>query len=73
MVHAVLSEFYILYDGENPVIIDMGQAVTPDHPKAIAFLVRDIKNINRYFSRFTDVRDEKEIFKEIIGKSRFER
>ena len=72
LVHADLSEFNILYDGENPVIIDMGQAVTPDHPKALAFLMRDIKNINRYFSRFTDVRDEKEIFKEIIGKSRFE-
>ncbi|WOF17191.1 serine protein kinase RIO [Methanoplanus sp. FWC-SCC4] len=70
LVHADLSEFNILFDGEKHIIIDMGQAVTPDHPRAIKFLVRDIKNINRYFSRLCDIRDEEEIFKEIVGEHR---
>jgi RIO kinase 1 len=65
-VHADLSEFNILY-GKHLYVIDMGQAVTPDHPQAQFFLVRDISNVNRYFSGFGPVRDEREIFTEITG------
>ncbi len=72
LVHADLSEFNILYDGEEHIIIDMGQAVTPEHPGAVKFLVRDIKNINRYFSRFCETREEEEIFKEIVGEHRMQ-
>ena len=50
MVHADLSEFNILNYKNKPVIIDVSQAVLLDHPYAAAFLFRDIKNINRYFS-----------------------
>jgi RIO kinase 1 len=71
LIHADLSEFNILYH-EQPYIIDMGQAVTPDHPRALAFLVRDIKNINRFFGKQCEVREEKEIFQEIVGPGRFE-
>ncbi|NMC09696.1 MAG: serine protein kinase RIO, partial [Methanothrix sp.] len=42
LVHADLSEFNILYDEGEPVIIDMGQSVTLDHPMAKKFLERDI-------------------------------
>ena len=66
LVHADLSEYNILYH-EKPYLIDMGQAVTPDHPRAPAFLIRDIRNINRYFSRYCDVRDEQEIIGAITG------
>ena len=69
LVHADLSEFNILY-GEHLYVIDMGQAVTPDHPKAQSFLARDIANINRYFSGFCTVRDEKDIFTEITGRTK---
>ena len=69
LVHADLSEFNILYDGENLHIIDMSQAVTRDHPRAIPFLVRDIRNVNRFFSGFVEVTDEKEVFKRITGNS----
>lgn len=72
LVHADLSEFNILWDGRRPIIIDIGQAVTPAHPKAIAFLVRDIKNINRYFANRCTVRDEEELFREIVGEHRME-
>jgi len=50
LVHADLSEFNILYDGE-PVIIDMGQSVTLDHPMARKFIERDVENIVKYFQK----------------------
>ncbi len=69
LVHADLSEYNILYH-EKPYLIDMGQAVTLDHPRAPAFLIRDIRNINRYFSRYCDLRDEQEIIGAIIGSGK---
>jgi len=33
------------------VIIDWGSAVKSNHPNAMEFLLRDIGNINRYFSK----------------------
>ncbi|HOI13248.1 MAG TPA: serine protein kinase RIO [Methanoculleus sp.] len=71
LVHADLSEYNILYH-EKPYLIDMGQAVTLDHPRASAFLIRDIKNLNRYFSRHCDVQDEQEIIKTLVGTERRE-
>lgn len=71
LVHADLSEYNILYH-KKPYLIDMGQAVTLDHPQAGAFLLRDIKNLNRYFSRYCDVTDEQEIARTIIGAGRRE-
>ncbi len=61
LVHADLSEFNVLYDGE-PVIIDMGQSVTLDHPMARKFLERDITNITRYFQKKYSVGSEDEIW-----------
>lgn len=66
LVHADLSEFNILY-GDQPYLIDMGQSVTRDHPRALAFLMRDIKNINRFFKSRCDVRDDVEIFNTVTG------
>jgi len=66
LIHADLSEYNILYH-EKPYLIAMGQAVTLDHPRAGAFLIRDIRNINRYFSRYCDVQDEQEIARAITG------
>ncbi len=71
LIHADLSEYNILYH-EKPYLIDMGQAVTLDHPRAPVFLIRDIKNLNRYFSRYCDVRDEQEIIGTLVGTERRE-
>jgi RIO kinase 1 len=66
LVHADLSEFNILFS-DRPYVIDMGQAVTLDHPKARSFLARDIANVNRYFGNLCPIRDEREVFAEITG------
>jgi RIO kinase 1 len=66
LVHADLSEFNILY-GDQPYLIDMGQSVTRDHPRAQAFLMRDIKNINRFFRNRCTVRGDEEVFYAITG------
>jgi len=70
LVHADLSEYNImLYDGE-PVIIDVSQAVTLDHPMAMYFLIRDIKNIIRYFRDEVGIETHNlnELLEEITGK-----
>jgi RIO kinase 1 len=51
LVHADLSEFNILFLDE-PVIIDISQGVVLEHPQARVFLIRDIKNLLRFFSQF---------------------
>jgi RIO kinase 1 len=66
LVHADLSEFNILYH-DKPYLIDMGQSVTRDHPRALPFLMRDIRNINRYFKNRCDVRNDVEIFNAVTG------
>jgi RIO kinase 1 len=66
LVHADLSEFNILFS-DRPFVIDMGQAVTLDHPRARAFLARDIANVNRYFGNLCTVRSKGDIFAEITG------
>jgi RIO kinase 1 len=71
LVHADLSEFNILY-GDQPYIIDMGQSVTRDHPRALPFLMRDIRNINRFFKNRCDVRDDIDIFHEVTGLDKAE-
>jgi RIO kinase 1 len=49
LVHGDLSEYNILMHEGKPYIIDCGQAMLTDHPNAMEFLKRDVKNINRYF------------------------
>jgi len=71
LVHADLSEYNILYHN-RPYLIDMGQSVTRDHPQAIPFLIRDIRNINRFFSGYCDVLEERGIVEGIIGNSKRE-
>jgi RIO kinase 1 len=71
LVHADLSEFNILY-GDKPYIIDMGQSVTRDHPRALPFLMRDIRNINRFFKNRCDVRTDVELFNAVTGRNEAE-
>ena len=65
LVHADLSEFNILYNQGVPVIIDMGQSVTLDHPMARKFLERDISNIVHYFQKKYSIGSSEEIYARI--------
>ncbi len=50
LVHGDLSEYNIMNYEEKPVLFDMSQAVSIEHPMANEFLKRDIKQVNWFFS-----------------------
>ena len=53
VVHADLSAFNVLWDGDRPVVIDFPQAVDPRFSRhARDLLERDLGNLARYFGRF---------------------
>lgn len=47
LIHADLSEYNILWNSGRCWFIDVSQAVTPEHPSALQFLMRDCINIHR--------------------------
>jgi len=51
-VHGDLSEYNILNYNEKPVIIDLSHGVKLDYPRAYELLERDIKNLQRCFSKY---------------------
>jgi len=71
LVHADLSEYNILMDTENAeaIIIDVGQAVTLNHPNARDFLLRDIENIKRFFKKYGIEEETKDIVERIKHKT----
>ncbi|EDV23270.1 uncharacterized protein TRIADDRAFT_28003 [Trichoplax adhaerens] len=64
LIHADLSEYNILWHESKIWIIDVSQAVDRSHPKWAEFLLRDCRNISRFFEqRLTnDVKTPMEIF-----------
>ncbi len=50
LVHGDLSEYNIMIWRSKHYIIDVSQAVKLSHPHALEFLVRDLRNLHRYFS-----------------------
>jgi RIO kinase 1 len=50
LVHGDLSEYNIMMWKGKPVIFDMSQSVSIQHPMADFMLARDLTNLNRYFS-----------------------
>ena len=67
LVHGDLSEFNILYHNQKHIIIDISQAVSVHHPKSEVYLVRDIKNIFKYFEKLgIETPDPKEFYYEVI-------
>ncbi|HXW37952.1 MAG TPA: serine protein kinase RIO [Nitrososphaerales archaeon] len=68
LVHADLSEYNVLKNGDEPVLFDMGSAVLSSHPQAKEFLQRDITNMVKFFRRrglFS--KDADYWFKEVTG------
>ena len=68
LVHGDLSEFNVLYHNQSPVVIDISQAVSIQHPKAEVYLVRDIKNIFQYFEKLgVETPDPKDFYYDVIN------
>ena len=51
LVHGDLSEYNVMVWRGKHYIIDVSQAVRVDHPNALDFLARDLRNIHRYFAK----------------------
>jgi RIO kinase 1 len=51
IVHGDLSEYNIMMWKGHPVVFDVSQSVSIQHPMADMLLRRDLANLNRYFSR----------------------
>lgn len=52
LVHADLSEYNVMVDDDTPVIFDMSQSVSLEHPMSKTFLERDLQNLRRCFRRY---------------------
>ena len=69
LVHGDLSEFNILYHNQSPVVIDISQAVSIQHPKAEEYLARDIKNIFQYFDKLgVETPDPTDFYYDVINR-----
>jgi RIO kinase 1 len=69
LVHGDLSEYNILMWKGKPVIIDMSQSVSIEHPMAKFMLTRDINNLNRFFNKLNvNIIPVEELQKQIVGK-----
>jgi len=51
MVHGDLSEWNILNNKEEPIMIDISQAVLKKHPLSLKLLKRDVDNITNWFNK----------------------
>ncbi len=73
LVHGDLSEYNVLLTEARPFIIDVGQAVVLDHPRAREFLRRDALNLARFFGRLKVGEGADELFEYWTHGVRFER
>lgn len=68
LVHADLSEYNIMMWKGKPILFDVSQAVSKEHPMATDFLRRDLENISRYFKRLgVAVPPAEELFGKVAG------
>jgi len=69
LVHGDLSEYNVMMWKGLPVIIDMSQSVSVEHPMADFMLTRDLTNLNRFFSRIgVNVIPVEELHRQVVGK-----
>ncbi len=69
IVHGDLSEYNIMMWKGKPVIFDVSQSVSIQHPLADFMLRRDLANVNRFFSRQNvEVIPVEELHKLVVGK-----
>lgn len=67
-IHGDLSEYNILNFNDKPYIIDLSHGVRLNYPNASELLERDIKNLERYFSKLGLKLDVKKTL-QAVGKN----
>jgi RIO kinase 1 len=74
LIHGDLSEYNIMCGPDLSVyFIDLSQAVLIHHPRADFYLMRDIRNVNRYFaSKGVKVLEDEEFFERVVGRRPYE-
>jgi len=71
LVHGDLSEYNIMIWRGRPLLFDVSQAVPLSHPLADLLLRRDLRNLNRYFSRLdVKVPSVEEYYRKVTGHGR---
>lgn len=69
IVHGDLSEYNIMMWKDKPVVFDVSQSVSIQHPLAEFMLRRDLTNVNRFFSRLeVNVIPVEELYKLVVAK-----
>lgn len=69
LVHGDLSEYNIMLWKGHPIIFDLSQSVSTQHPMADFMLRRDLTNLNRFFSRLAvEVISVEDLHKMVVGK-----
>jgi len=67
IVHADLSEFNMMLWNGKCYLIDFGQAVSIKHPLAHEYLIRDLKNVIRFFSENgVEVPEVQEVYEWVV-------
>jgi RIO kinase 1 len=68
LVHGDLSEYNVMNLNDQPVLFDLSQTVSIEHPRAKDFLKRDLRNINRFFQGLgVKVKDVEDAFRGIVN------
>ena len=68
LVHGDISEYNVMIWRGLPVLIDVSQAVPLEHPNSEMFLMRDLRNLNRYFSKLgVKVLSIDELYRRVTG------
>jgi len=70
MVHADFSEYNILANGEELVLIDCGQGVLLNHPNAREFFERDVRNMAHYLQKLKVKTDYDALYAEIKERAK---
>ena len=68
LVHGDISEYNVMIWRGLPILIDVSQAVPLEHPNSEMFLMRDLRNLNRYFSKLgVKVLSIDELYRRVTG------
>ena len=69
IVHGDFSEYNVLMWKGKPLLIDMSQSVSIEHPLANFMLIRDLNNLNRFFNKLNvNITPIEELQQQIVGK-----